>query len=360
MAYTVVFLWISGAVASVGLQPAAQAAHADGFGRPKAAQLAALADFGAARGLSFSPLEQSHENAGFMAYDGARVDSLEASLEQARIALSTLEEDTAMPLLRRVEAELLAHPSLPQASFLMAECLALQAQAHRSRDPALAQRMDQARASLEGARASAFGDAAPLRATLALQTLRVIGLTAQDELELDGRRVAVHDAVALAPGLHHARVWRGQRRRPTFAAFVRVEAGQTELSIPAPPLVACTADDLASLRAAELSRGVAPPPGIACQSWALVRAEGDGIGVAQCAGSRCGSFVHWRRRPAQPFTAAVSDRQRLPTWATFAIVGVAAAAATSIVLWQAGAFDSGDPNAASFRYAGVNPQGIRF
>src|SRR5687767_2661448 len=95
-----------------------------------------------------------------MAYDGARVDSLEAALEQARTALSALEEDTALPLLRRVEAELLAHPHLPQAAFLMAECLALQAQAIRPRDPALAQQLEQSRASLEGSRASAFGDAA--------------------------------------------------------------------------------------------------------------------------------------------------------------------------------------------------------
>jgi hypothetical protein len=355
--YTVVFLWISGAVASGGLEPAL----ANGVGRPTAAQLAALADFGTARGLSFSPLEKPDKNAEFSRYDGALVDSFEGSLEQARIALSALEEDTAMPLLRRVESELLAHPSLPQAAFLMAECLALQAQAQRSRDPALAQRMDQDRASLEGLRASAFGDAALSGvAPPVVQTVRITGLTAQDELELDGRRVAARTPIDLVRGLHHARVWRGQSREPAFAAFVRVEAGQAELTIPAPPLVACTADDLGSLRAGELSRGVTPPPGIACQSWALVRAEGDGIGVAQCAGSRCGSFVHWRRRPAQPFTAAVSDRQRLPTWATFAIVGVAAAAATSLVLWQAGAFDSGDPHAASFRYAGVNPQGIRF
>jgi hypothetical protein len=360
VAYTVVFLWISGALASGGLEPARQAGlETESSGRPTAAQLATLADFGAVRGLSFLPLEQSAKSAGLLLYDDTRVDSVEASLEQARTALSALEEDTAMPLLRRVESELLAHPSLPQAAFLMAECLALQAQALRQRDPAMAEQLDQSRASLEGPRASAFGD--PARsATPALRAVRVTGLSAQDELELDGRRVMLRSPLELAPGLHHARVWRGQSRKPAFAAFVRVHAQQTELTIPAPPLVACAADDLGSLRAADLARGAAPPSGIACQSWALVRAEGDGIGVAQCAGSRCASFVHWQRRPVQAFAPAAVDRQRLPTWVTFAVVGVAAAATTSVVLWQAGAFDSGAPNAASFRYAGVNPQGIRF
>jgi hypothetical protein len=344
--YTVVFLWISGG-------------GVDGL--PTPAQLGALGDFGAVRGLSFAPLEQRDKRVGLSAYDGPRVDSLEAALEQARTALSALEEDAAMPLLRRVESELLAHPHLPQAAFLMAECLALQAQALRPRDPALAQRLEQARASLEGPRASAFGEASASAAPkAALHPLRVTGLSAQDELELDGRRVAAGTPIELAPGLHHARVWRGPSPRPVFAAFVRVQADQTELAIAAPRLVPCAADDLGSVQAAELARGVAPPSGIACQSWAIVRAEGDGIGVAQCSGSRCGSFVHWQRRPPQPFTPAIVDRQRLPTWATFAIVGAAAAAATSIVLWQAGAFDSGNPNAASFRYAGVNPQGFSF
>jgi hypothetical protein len=346
--YTVVFLWISGALTN-------------GAPTPTSAQLATLSDFGAVRGLSFAPLEPRAESIGLSAYDEVHVDGLESALEQARMALSALEEETAMPLLRRVESELLAHPHLPQAAFLMAECLALQAQAARSRDPALAKRLDQARASLEGLRASAFGDAtAAVVPEPALRALRVTGLSAQDELELDGRRLADGAPIGLSPGLHHARVWRGQGARPIFAAFVRVQPDQTELAIPAPQLLPCSSDDLGAARGDELARGVALPSGIACQSWAIVRAEGDGIAVAQCSGSRCGSFVPWQRRTPRPFTPARVDRQRLPTWATFTIVGVAALAATSAVLWQAGAFDSGNPNAASFRYAGVNPQGIRF
>lgn len=374
MPYTVVFLWISaGGLAGLeplGREPAAsQSATELGTGRrsfePSATQLAVLADFGAARGLSFKALAAADRDkvVGLGAYDGARVDSIEAALEQARTSLSALEEQTAATLLARVELELLAHPHLPQAAFLMAECLALQAQAVRPRDPALAARLEQSREALEGPRAGAFGEAAPSpaaspAATQAPQTLRVTGLSGIDELELDGHRVSTRDPTELAAGLHHVRVWRSGR--PLFASFVRVQRGQTELQLLAPRLMPCDSDDLAAVRAEDVARGSAPPPGIACQSWAMVRAEGTGIGVAQCSGSRCGAFVHWQRRPAEPFTPALVDRQRLPTWATFAIVGAAAAAATSVVLWQAGAFDTGNPKASSFRYAGVNPQGIRF
>ena len=328
-----------------------------------------MADFGAARGLSFAPLVVSEQRdpvtgagagAGLSAYDGARVDRIEAILEQARTSLSALEEEAATTLLAQVEQELFAHPHLPQAAFLMAECLALQAQATRARDPARASELETTRVALEGPRATAFGDAVAA-GTPGVQALHVTGLSPIDQLELDGGPASAQSQVELAPGLHHARVWRAGRL--IFATFVRTRAGQTELALPAPRLVQCDQDDLAALEVGARSTdasGAAVPAGIACQSWAMVRAESAGIGVAQCSGSRCGAFVHWQRRPAEPFTPAVVDHQRLPTWATFAIVGAATVAATSVVLWQAGAFDSGNPNAASFRYAGVNPQGVRF
>lgn len=324
-----------------------------------------LTDFGAARGLSFAPLalaERRDESVGLSAYDGARVDRIEAILEQARTSLSALEEEAATTLLAQVELELFAHPHLPQAAFLMAECLALQAQAARPRDPTRANELELLRLALalEGARATAFGEAVSAGSKPVVQRLRVTGLSRIDELELDGEPASVRSHVEVAPGLHHARVWRSGRL--IFATFVRTKAGQTELVLEAPRLAPCDRDDLAALEAGAVARGASVPAGIACRSWAMVREEGAGIGVAQCSGSHCGAFVHWQRRPAEPFTPAVvaPHRQRLPTWATFAIVGAATVAATSVVLWQAGAFDSGNPNAASFRYAGVNPQGIRF
>jgi hypothetical protein len=351
VAYTVVFLWISGLANA--LSPGAAAA-------PSPAALLDLADFGTARGLSFKELARSRGvSAGLPAYDTALVDQLEGELEQARTALSALEEEAASQRLAHVEADLLAHPHLPQAAYLMAECFALQAALARPRDPALSAALERSRAALEGRRATAFADNESDPGTPAtLQPLAVTGLTGVDRVELDGRELLVSTRAELAPGLHHVRVWRAGR--PSFATFLRIEAGQSELRVPAPPLVACSADDLGSIQPSQVARGAGLPAGIACERWAVARSEGAGIGVALCERSRCGSFVHWERPRPQPFTPIAVERQWLPTWAKFAIVGAAAAAAGSVMLWQAGAFDSGSSGAASFRYEGVNPQAYRF
>src|SRR6188474_2485964 len=121
--YTVVFLWFSASGAAT---------------TPLPPELDDLYDYGAARGVSFVPPSrgplgpqqaQLARPMGLPRYDAALVDRLETELEQARTSLSALEEAAAKERLARIEAELLAHPHLPQAAFLMAECLALKAQA---------------------------------------------------------------------------------------------------------------------------------------------------------------------------------------------------------------------------------------
>jgi hypothetical protein len=191
-----------------------------------------------------------------------------------------------------------------------------------------------------------------------LQPLVVTGLSGVDRVEIDGRKLAASTRIELVPGLHHVRVWRAGR--PSFATFLRTESGQSELRVPAPPLAPCSADDLGAVQPSEVARGAAVAAGVACERWAVARSEGAGIGVALCERSRCGAFVHWERPRPQPFMPIAVERQWLPPWAKFAIVGAAAAAAGSVLLWQAGAFDSGSTSAASFRYDGVNPQAYRF
>lgn len=351
MASTVVFLWISGLAAH---SPAGVP------GRPSDAARLDLADFGAARGISFRELSRHPGGSvGLPAYDSALADRLEAELEQARTALSALEEDVATERLSHVEADLLAHPYLPQAGFLMAECFALQAALARPHDAELARELERSRGALEGRRAAAFGDSpAGSAASPGPLSLAITGVSSTDRLEIDGRELASHARAELAVGLHHVRVWRAERL--VFASFLRIGAEQTELHVPAEALTACSADDLSAVQANEVARGAPVPPGVACQRWAVARADGAGIAVALCERSRCGRFVHWERKRAPPFTPISVERRWLPTWASFAIVGAATAAAGSLVLWQAGAFDSGNPSAASFRYAGVNPQAIRF
>jgi len=296
---------------------------------------------------------------GLPANDAPLVDQLESELEQARTALSALEESAASERLSRVEAQLLAHPHLPQAGFLMGECLALQAQAAREQEPARARALDAKRLALEGPRAAAFGDAAEPPGMSLGRQLELRGLGEQDELELDGQAFAPPvRQVTLAPGLHQARVWRGGR--PIFATFTEVGSDQTSLELGVPKLVPCSAEDLESVPRTPSAAKL--PSGIACGHWAQVRPDRDGIGVALCEQNRCGAFVHWSRRAAAPFAPIAVERSRWPAWAGLAVAGATVALASGLVLWQSGAFDRGQPT--TWEYAGLNPgrapQGIRF
>jgi len=319
--------------------------------------LADLRDLGAARGLNFAAVSAARP-LGLPVYDAARVDALESELEQARTALSTLEEASASARLHKVESELLAHPHLPQASFLMAECLALQAQAARSHSPERAAELDARRAALEGPRAPAFGETTAAASAPSRITLDLTGVEATGELELDGQRLpSATRRITVAPGLHHARVWRGNRA--IFATFSLVVAGQTSLALAVPKLVPCSTEDLQQVPRT-LSDKAALPPDIACAHWAQVREESSGIGVALCERSRCGAFLHWQHRAPAPFTPIAASRQRFPAWAGFVLAGGAALVASSVVLWQSGAFERGRPAAATWEYGGLNPQGLRF
>lgn len=340
--YTVVFLWISAAPASA----------------PLPAQLDALRDYGAARGLAFVPLGSAPGRptggAGYDDRDAALVDRLEAELEQARTALSALEEQAAGQLLTRVEAELFAHPHLPQAAFLMAECLALQERAAEAEEEPYAAELRARRAALEGPRAAAFGEASGASGASATgATVDIVGLDASDELEIDGQALAGARRAALVPGLHHVRVLRGGR--PVFAAFHELAAEQAQLALQVPELRPCSYDDLRSVNREAMAQGGSPPAGVACRRWALARPEPGGVGVALCKGASCGPFVHWQRRAEPgPFVPLV-DRSRLPTWAGFAIAGAGAALATGLVLWQSGALERGPRAAATLEYGGLNP-----
>jgi hypothetical protein len=345
---TVVFLWIS-ASAPVAPSTAARAPIQAG---PTREALSTLSDFGAARGISFVPPTEAGRPLGLPANDAAIVDAIEAELEQARTALSALEEASAGARLSWVEGQLLAHPHLPQAAFLMGECLALQAQAEREHSLARASALEARRAAIEGPRATPFG--APIAAPSGVGPLelRVTGLSDADELELDGATWGRSRRLSVQPGLHHARVWR--RGRPIFAAFLEVAPQQSALELSPPPLVPCDREDLD-----EAARD-ATASGVACERWVKVRDEKPGIGVAFCEHERCRPFTHWQRRAAPSFAPIRAERAPFPAWAGFTIASAAAAVVTGLVLWQSGAFEHGRPSAATWEYGGLNPQPLRF
>lgn len=287
------------------------------------------------------------------------VDHVEAELEVARTALATLEEGAARARLHKLEQELIAYPNLPQAPFLMSECVALEAQVARTTNPALAVVLETKRAALEGPRAAAFGETATAHGDAAQQELTLTGIDGASGIEIDGATVAVANGRAtlqLAPGIHHARVWR--RDQPLFAKFFEVRAEQALVTLEPPPLVPCSAEDLALVPRAQ--KQAMAPPDIACPRWALVRPEPLGISVALCERSRCGAFVLWQPRASKPFTPIANEHSRVPTWAGVALTGAALVVTSGLILWEAGAFDRGHPSADTWRYGGLNPQGIRF
>gem|GEM_PF-5013175 len=318
--------------------------------------LNALRDFGAARGLTFVAVSQGRPR-GLPANDAALVDALEAELEQARTALSALEEANASARLRKVEADLLAHPHLPQASFLMAECLALQAQAARKDDTTRAAALDARRLALEGPRAAAFGEGFAGLPAPANIVLEVRGLGARDELELDGVRLGPGvERITVVPGLHHARVWRADRL--VLATFSQLSPEQKAYTLAVPAVAPCSAEDLEPVPRAVADGAV--PAGIACEHWARVRESGRGIAVSMCVRARCGPFLDWQQRSSAPFTPIAVEGRRFPAWAGFALAGASVLVASSVVLWQAGAFERGSPAAANWEFGGLNPQGWRF
>lgn len=346
MPHTVVFLWISGTT---------QAHALDRAHRPTAAETSALQDFARARRLAIVPAETDRPQ-GLPANDAALVERIEAELERARTALVTLEEGAAAGPLQQARMQLLSHPYLPQAGFLFAECLALQARAARETNPDAADLLERQRLALEGPRADAFGDPHAAPGATASVALALTGLAANDELELDaGPPERAPAALKLQVGFHHARVWRDGQ--PIFASFFEVTTQQTRLELAVRPLVACSAEDLAVV-----TEAAEPPRSIACPHWAKVRPELGGVGVALCERDSCQPFVHWQPRSPVPFTPIALERTSMPSWAAFALAGVTVAAATGLVLWQSGAFDRGESK--SWQFSGIErgapPPGMRF
>jgi hypothetical protein len=180
----------------------------------------------------------------------------------------------------------------------------------------------------------------------------VNGLAERDVLEVNGARLGDGRRVELAAGLHHVRVLRGGR--VVLATFTEVVTEQRTLNLEAPPLTPCSAEDLGGVEDGSSSH-------VTCPRWASVRAEGSGIGISLCVRDRCGAFVHWERRAQLPFAPLPVEKSGTPAWLGFAIAGVTVAAATSLVLWQSGAFERSRPSAASWEYGGINPRSaVRF
>jgi hypothetical protein len=293
-------------------------------------------------------------------YDAALADEIEALLEEAR----TLPAATGTPdALQRVEALLLAHPELPQAAWLLAECYAIEAHALAAGGDATAARrreLGSMALGLEGVRAAAVGVApSPPDAAAPARVPAPLGPRPHDRVFIDGVPLDTNGASpTLAPGRHHARLTRGAL--PVWSGWLTLAAGRAEpLPDPAPP---CSAVDLADVGAG--SAAPEPAPGVRCERWAVARASlRGGVDLAECQGSRCDPWQHAgaTRRDATPraLDAAEPERGAWPAWATWGLIGAGALAATGVVLWQAGAFERDVPS-TEFVFTGPSAAAYHF
>jgi hypothetical protein len=259
----------------------------------------------------------------------ADVDDL---VERARDAVAAGDADGVDRALAAAEARLRAHPELPHAAWLMAEV-------ERSRsmrwcrlapiDREAAERAWQRAEALDGGRLPGIGEqaaaTAPAAATLDLRS----ELLPREQAWLDGS--PVRGRVPTHAGLHALAVtWDGS---PIWAAWVELPAGPSSVMMDVPPPPSCSAADFSGAR---VERGTILADRVQCPSWVAVTVadRSAAVRVSTCQGHRCGPLLDWQA--PEPWTLAPSlerrNHDRLPTWATWGLVGAGAAIATGAVV----------------------------
>ena len=299
-----------------------------------------------------APLDDAHHDDAV----AARIESLAAEAETA--LFTDADPDAARGALDNAEALVRSRPDLPEAAWLLAGVLRTRADLVGRTDPdariALLRRAD----VLEGTRAAAFVatahavpptrhatrpsapvDQAPTRAPASTPndestSLALLGPLAADNVYVDG--ALVNAARTILPGEHHVRVLRDGRL--AFAGFVTATTGAVHIAVPG--VVPCSNAELASvtLRDGRLSTGT-----VTCPSWAVARpTTEDGIELATCHGSVCGTWLPWRRDWGAPFEGPVHPTwHRAPShaWILWTAAGALALVATSVALVASGVFE---------------------
>jgi hypothetical protein len=275
----------------------------------------------------------------------------EALLARASTALSALREAEARTALTQTKRLLHAHPELPEAAWLMAEQHILSSELAAARGDGDNAWLRTAALALEGPRAEPFREGSPAHdAAPAPKQLQasIAGLSNRERVEWDGR--LRHTSFATVAGEHRLRVLRGDR--VVWAGWVLVNEARPRVEIELLPIAPCSSEDFEGtfLTAA----GPVAAAGVRCPVWAVASPANDGLRIALCHASRCGSLHAPARSgdpfrpPAQPFVAA-----SFPRWALWAAASVGAAAAASVVLWQAGAFSEAPPARERWIYEGL-------
>ncbi|MEI9938550.1 MAG: hypothetical protein WDO69_15135 [Pseudomonadota bacterium] len=305
-------------------------------------------------------LEAPRENAApyriaASAYAPDAVAQIESSLEEARNAAASLEQNRALGALERAEHVVREHPELPQSAWLMAEILEQSAEIESAAPDGAdaANALRKRAAALEGPRAAPFSDrAAESEAVADVHPVSVEGLEPGDALEWDGMQTET--TVMTAAGDHHARVARNGRL--LWAGWSKLGAEERRVRLPVPETVACSADDIGRGYFAA-GRAVAAAHA-RCDSYVLARARAGGIEAALCEREQCGQVVIWEQ-PRESLAGAVDSKKTIWPYAIAASAG--ALLITGIVLWRAGVFDRGEPTTReTWVFNGQKQMGLNF
>jgi hypothetical protein len=319
---------------------------------PFAAQSAYQADLDSWANARWARLEPPRSEARAReSYSDELVQSVEAELEQARVAAGSLDLPSMHKLLSNIDKTLRKHPELPQAAWLLAERYQIEANAIADANPLEAQKLDARARGLEGNRVPAFGAKVPEGTTpLATRELSLEGVPVDDRVYIDG--VSVARTVKLTNGEHHARVLR--RGRAVWSGWITIGTTTKSMVLPVPPPLACGRDDLGA--PAVSGDRVQVKPGVLCSRWIAARPRaGGGIEVASCHHSWCGPLLPRTRRSGSiyegPPQGQRKDEGGLPAWAGWLIAGAGAAAVTGVVLWRTGAFDGPEPGDEKWQFS---------
>ena len=317
-----------------------------GAQKPEGRVKAALDEWAAAHAVTLEAPRAEPSDDGEAAR--ALAERCDRDLDQARDQVNAGDDGAARQTLARLEQTLRDHPELLQASWLMAERYRLEAQI-ASRSSENADRWQERADVLEGERAASFSNApgAPgehpkgwkgRRASEPLAKVPVVVVVhgaRKHETYWDGAKT--DDEVSVARGEHHLAIVRGKRVVWTGWVSVLLPAA---LDVWIPDASPCSLEDFEGAAFTETEVRVAK--GVRCGGWiaAAPGSERGTIRAAICGRETCRRPTTWAYDIFAP-TARASDapKKGLPVWATWTLAGVGVAAAASVILWRAGAFD---------------------
>jgi hypothetical protein len=312
-------------------------------GEPTKHEHALLADFARQKHIAFVAPAPTPV-APYPAYRSELVLDIEGRLDEARTLASSLDEERALALLAGIERDIVEHPELPQAAWLLAEHHRIAAEARAGDADAADQAaaLSHAAVVLEGPRALAFGaNTGSEPASGPSIRVRVRDLAPRDDLEIDGERGGGERRVTA--GVHQVRVLRDGDL--VFAGWARL-GQEPEVTLGLRPLVPCSDEDLAHV--GTTASAVSVPHPVACSHWFVARARPAGLELASCQHAACSAFT--------PLSEPTPPPREFPAWATAALIGAGAVAAGVISVWASGGFERehAPPPRTVFVYRGLN------